>query len=117
MDRATQDRLHQLLLGVEVVVEAPGLHVGERHLRRQRTYGAFWRALFRDAAAAGAIRADLDLSVARMLAMGALNWSVEWYREGRRTPSDVAAHAATMILDGLTPRPGKPGKARRRKRA
>ena len=87
--------------------------VRERHLRRQRTYGAFWRGLFRDAAAAGAIRADLDLSVARMLAMGALNWSVEWFREGRRTPSEVAAHAATMILDGLTPRGAKP---RRRKR-
>lgn len=78
--------------------------IRERHLKRQRAYGAFWRALFRDAAGAGAIRDDLDLSVARMLALGALNWSVEWYRKGGRTPSEVAAHAATMILDGLTPR-------------
>jgi AcrR family transcriptional regulator len=79
--------------------------IRQRHLKRQRTYGAFWRGLFRDAAAAGAIRADLDLSVLRMLALGALNWSVEWYREGRRTPGEIAAHAATMILDGITPRP------------
>ena len=78
--------------------------VRERHLKRQRAYGAFWRTLFRQAAAAGAIRADLDLSVARMLALGALNWSVEWYRKGERTPSEIAAHAATMILDGITPR-------------
>jgi AcrR family transcriptional regulator len=86
-----------------------------RHLRLQRTYGAFWRGLFRDAAAARAIRTDLDLSVARMLALGALNWSVEWYREGRRSPSDVAEEAATMILDGLTPRlpPTPPRKTRR----
>ena len=80
--------------------------IRERHLKRQRAYGAFWRALFDQAAAAGAIRADLDLSVVRMLALGALNWSVEWYRTGRRTPSEIAAHAATMILDGITPRPG-----------
>ena len=84
--------------------------IRRRHLRRQRAYGAFWRGLFREAAAAGAIRADLDLSVARMLALGALNWSVEWYREGRRTPSEVAAHAATMILDGLTPRAARRGR-------
>ena len=90
--------------------------VRERHLRLQRTYGTFWRRLFRAAAAAGAIRADLDLAVARMLAMGALNWSVEWYREGRRTPSEVAAHAATMILEGLTPRPAARGRHRTRRR-
>jgi TetR/AcrR family transcriptional regulator, cholesterol catabolism regulator len=88
--------------------------IRERHLKRQRAYGAFWRNLFRRAAATGAIRADLDLSVARMLALGALNWSVEWYRAGRRTPSEIAAHAATMILDGLTPRTARRGSGRRR---
>jgi AcrR family transcriptional regulator len=90
--------------------------IRERHLKRQRAYGAFWRTLFRDAAAAGAIRTDLDLSVARMLALGALNWSVEWYREGQRTPSEVATQAATMILDGLTPRPGASASATRKPR-
>jgi AcrR family transcriptional regulator len=89
--------------------------IRERHLKRQRAYGTFWRTLFRQAAAAGAIRADLDLSVARMLALGALNWSVEWYREGGRTPGEIDAHAATMILDGVTPRPGRtPVRPRRR---
>jgi AcrR family transcriptional regulator len=89
--------------------------IRERHLKRQRAYGAFWRTLFRQAAAAGAIRPDVDLSVARMLALGALNWSVEWYRDGRRTPGEIAAHAATMILDGITPRPGsRASQARRR---
>lgn len=51
--------------------------VRARHLRRQREYGGFWRRLFQDAARAGAIRKDLDLSVVRMLTLGALNWSVE----------------------------------------
>jgi AcrR family transcriptional regulator len=78
----------------------------ERQLTRQRAYGAFWRRLFEDAARAGAIRADLDLSVLRMLTLGALNWSVEWYREGGRTPGEIAAHASTMLLDGIATAPG-----------
>ncbi len=87
--------------------------IRERHLKRQRAYGAFWRGLFQQTADAGAIRPDLDLSVVRMLALGALNWSVEWYRAGRRSPSEISAHAATMILDGITPK-GYPGASRRR---
>ena len=76
--------------------------IRERHLKRQRRYGAFWRELFENAAKAGALRANLDLSVVRMLTLGALNWSVEWYDErGRRGPADVAAHLSTMILEGL----------------
>jgi len=75
--------------------------IREKHLRRQRVYGAFWKRLLRDAASAGAVRSDLDLSVVRMLTLGALNWSVEWYRKGRRSPNEIAAHATTLILDGI----------------
>jgi TetR/AcrR family transcriptional regulator, cholesterol catabolism regulator len=78
--------------------------IRQRHLRRQRRYGAFWRALFQSAAKAGAIRRDLDLSVVRMLTLGALNWSVEWYDENRRrSPEEIAGHLATIILEGLRP--------------
>jgi AcrR family transcriptional regulator len=89
----------------------------ERHLARQRAYGAFWRGLFEDAARAGAIRRDLDLSVLRMLALGALNWSVEWYREGGRTPAEIAAHASTMLLDGVVVAPRNAVRPRRRRAA
>lgn len=85
--------------------------VRTRHLALQRAYGAFWRRLFDDAAAAGALRDDLDLSVVRMLALGALNWSVEWYRDGKRTVGEIAAHASTMILDGLAATPPARGRA------
>ena len=90
--------------------------IRERHLKRQRAYGAFWRRLFQQAAEAGAIRPDLDLSVVRMLALGALNWSVEWYRAGRRSPSEIAAHATTMILDGIASRRGLPLRGSERSR-
>jgi AcrR family transcriptional regulator len=88
--------------------------VRERHLKRQRAYGAFWQALFREAADAGAIRPDLDLSVVRMLTLGALNWSVEWYREGRRSPSEIAAHAATVVLDGIASTGRSPARTSRK---
>jgi TetR/AcrR family transcriptional regulator, cholesterol catabolism regulator len=78
--------------------------IRRRHLKLQRAYGGFWRVLFQDAADAGVIRADLDLSIIRMLTLGALNWSVEWYQEGRRSPGEIAAHVSTMILDGLASR-------------
>jgi AcrR family transcriptional regulator len=86
---------------IRILTQVPK-EIRQRHLRRQRRYGAFWRALFESAAKAGALRKDLDLSVVRMLTLGALNWSVEWYDENhRRGPEEIAGHLSTMILEGL----------------
>ena len=74
--------------------------IRRRHLLRQRRYGRFWRGLLELARDAGEIRADLDLSVVRMLLLGSINWSAEWYRPGRLTVSDVAAQLITMFFDG-----------------
>jgi TetR/AcrR family transcriptional regulator, cholesterol catabolism regulator len=89
---------------IRILSQVPD-EIRQRHLKRQRRYGAFWRELFEAAAKAGDLRTNLDLSVVRMLTLGALNWSVEWFDErGRRSPADVAAHLSTMILEGLTAR-------------
>ncbi len=88
---------------IRILTQVPR-DIRQRHLRRQRRYGAFWRALFESAAKAGALRKDLDLSVVRMLTLGALNWSVEWYDEKRRRgPEEIAGHLSAMILEGLRP--------------
>jgi AcrR family transcriptional regulator len=82
--------------------------IRQRHLKRQRRYGAFWRGLFEDAARGKRLRDDLDLSVVRMLTLGALNWSVEWYdAAGARGPVEIADHLSTMIVEGLARRPGR----------
>jgi AcrR family transcriptional regulator len=82
--------------------------IRQRHLKRQRRYGAFWRGLFEDAARGKRLRGDLDLSVVRMLTLGALNWSVEWYdAAGARGPLEIADHLSTMIVEGLARRPGR----------
>lgn len=72
-----------------------------RHLADQRAYGNVWRALLEDALAAGEIRPDLDLSVIRMLILGALNWTAEWYRPDAQTAAEVAREATTMICEGI----------------
>ena len=83
--------------------------VRERHLVDQRRYGAYWNTLLEEAWAAGEIRTDADLSVVRMLILGAANWSAEWFRPGgSSTPEGVAEELVRMVCDGLATgrRPG-----------
>lgn len=76
--------------------------IRERHLVDQRRYGAYWNELLDAARAAGEIRADADLSVVRMLILGAANWSAEWYRpDGGSDPDEVADELVRMVCDGL----------------
>jgi hypothetical protein len=51
-----------------------------------------------------------------MLTLGALNWSVEWYHEDGRSPDEIAAHAATIVLDGIAARTAAGATAKRRRR-
>jgi TetR/AcrR family transcriptional regulator, cholesterol catabolism regulator len=75
--------------------------IRKRHLAQQRGYGDLWRGLLEDARAAGELRLDLDLSVLRMLILGALNWTVEWFRPGSLPAAEVAHNATTMICEGV----------------
>jgi AcrR family transcriptional regulator len=73
-----------------------------RRLQRiQRRVGRYWNELLVQARDAGAIRSDLNLSVVRMLILGALNWTAEWYEPSGLTPAEVAAHATAIVLEGL----------------
>jgi AcrR family transcriptional regulator len=77
--------------------------IRDRLQQTQRQVGRYWNRLLVDARRAGAIRADLDLSATRMLILGALNWTAEWYQPGGRlTPAQLAELAATIVLDGIT---------------
>ena len=81
------------------------LEIRQRLQRIQRKVGRYWADLLTEAAAAGAIRSDLDLSAIRMLLLGALNWAVEWYRPGELSPEQLADQASELVLGGLVPRP------------
>ena len=67
-------------------------------------YHDVWRGLLADAEAAGALRPGLDLSVARMLVLGALNWAAEWRTAS--TPVDDVIDAAATIAQGALFPPG-----------
>jgi AcrR family transcriptional regulator len=66
-------------------------------------YEAMWQKALRDLKGAGLI-AD-DSGVARLFLMGALNWTVQWYRpDGPRNIAQIARQLARFVLtkpDGL----------------
>lgn len=75
--------------------------VRRRHLRLRNAYAALWRDLLTRAQKAGALRKDVDLALVRMLLMGALNWSVEWYKPGKKSIRAMADHMCLMLFDGI----------------
>lgn len=76
--------------------------IRKRQLAEQRRYGDLWKQLLADAAAAGALTPGLDLSAARMLALGALNWVPEWWNARRGSFDHIVATAQTVVLNGLS---------------
>jgi TetR/AcrR family transcriptional regulator, cholesterol catabolism regulator len=74
----------------------------KRQLLEEERYGEIWRKLINDLARSGALRADLDLYVAQMLVLGALNWTVEWWDFRRISVDTVVANAQTVVRHGLT---------------
>ena len=73
----------------------------ERHRALLRQLADLWRGLLREGRAAGMLREDLDLSVARMILQGSINWTIEWYRPGGRDIAEIAGQIADTILTGM----------------
>jgi AcrR family transcriptional regulator len=66
-----------------------------RRLNRERNlYEDRFRALI------GALRlaSDVDQSLLRLTLLGAMNWTRNWYRPGKRTPAQLAQHLVGKIL-------------------
>ncbi|MGF1598937.1 MAG: TetR/AcrR family transcriptional regulator [Acidimicrobiales bacterium] len=67
-----------------------------------RAYGQLFADLFDDAAAEGSIDPSVDLSAARMLVLGAANWTAEWFDpDGSASAETVAALLCRLTFDGL----------------
>ncbi|RBM10691.1 TetR family transcriptional regulator [Prauserella sp. PE36] len=69
-----------------------------------KSYGELWQRLFEEAQSNGEIRGDVDVTAARLLIIGALNWSPEWWSTRVADIDDVVA-AAIALTDGLIARP------------
>jgi AcrR family transcriptional regulator len=88
--------------------------VREQHYRDQLPYGKLWSDLLASARDSGDIRDDLDLTLVRLLILGALNWTVEWPPRAKRTTTAVVADTlAALVFDGMEPRPRPRKRARR----
>jgi TetR/AcrR family transcriptional regulator, cholesterol catabolism regulator len=88
-------------------------HLRTRQKKAEAAYGRIWQNLFSGAIAAGEIRADLDGRLARLLVMGALNWTAEWWDARRGSVDAIVANAQILVRSGLSaapaPAPKSPG--------
>lgn len=70
--------------------------------RIHKVYGRLFADLFEAAATEGSIHPSVDLSVARMLVLGAANWTSEWFDpDGTATAEDVARLLCRLTFDGV----------------
>lgn len=76
--------------------------IRKRQILEEERYGEIWRRLINDLARSGALRPELDLYIAQMLVLGALNWTVEWWDTRRGSVDAVVANAQTLVRHGLT---------------
>jgi TetR/AcrR family transcriptional regulator, cholesterol catabolism regulator len=78
------------------------LAIRKRQILEEERYGDIWRRLINDVAREGPLRPELDLYIAQMLVLGALNWAVEWWNPRRGSIESVVANAQSIIRHGLT---------------
>lgn len=75
--------------------------IRKRQILEEERYGEIWRRLINDLAREGILRPELDLYIAQMLVLGALNWTVEWWDARRGSVEAVVANAGTIIRHGI----------------
>lgn len=68
---------------------------------RRRKYSVLWDQLLAEAQAGGEIRAGADLHLARLIVLGTINWTLEWFDPSRGTLSDVVRQMVSLLSDGL----------------
>jgi AcrR family transcriptional regulator len=78
----------------------------DHHMKQERDYAAIFAGLLAEAERKGLLRPGFNLSVVRMLSMGALTWVAEWYNpNGPLSPDDVADELMRLLAGGVI----KPG--------
>lgn len=68
--------------------------------RMRRAYDDVWRALIEDLAGAGALAPCAAAEHLRLFLLGAMNGSVDWYREGRFDIVQLAGELAALVAPG-----------------
>ncbi|KWV58705.1 hypothetical protein AS156_34405 [Bradyrhizobium macuxiense] len=77
-------------------------HLKKPHRPLRRAYARYWDKLFLDARKAGEIRADIEIEPLRIFVIGALNWTVEWFRlDSKDDVLKLARRTQLMVFDGI----------------
>ncbi|HWJ13193.1 MAG TPA: TetR/AcrR family transcriptional regulator [Gemmatimonadaceae bacterium] len=73
------------------------------HMVRLRDrYDALWDGILHAAAGTGRLRRDIDLSLVRLLLLGAANWTAQWFSpSGSYSCDEVADAYADLLWRGL----------------
>jgi AcrR family transcriptional regulator len=74
-------------------------------VKRRDAYESLVRRILREGVKAGRFSAGVDPRRTAWMLLGALNWTVVWWRpEGRWSPKELAATFADLLLEGLLSR-------------
>lgn len=71
-------------------------HMRKTIAAEQALYGRFWQGLVDDAAGDEVCASGAERRALRLLIIGALNWTIEWWAPGRISVDDIVAMALTM---------------------
>jgi AcrR family transcriptional regulator len=75
-----------------------------RHIPRRDRYEELWRELLLEGQQAGVFHLD-DLAMASRAMLGAMSWTVTWYRpDGKLSADEIADRFSTLFLNGLLQR-------------
>lgn len=107
LDLAIEEHLRFLLTGASFAKASlrnaaqipPELR--KRQLAEMTRYGNMWRKLVRDAAQAGYLRPGTDERIARMLILGAITWTVEWWLPEGGSVEPLISNSKALVMQGL----------------
>jgi len=96
-----------------VLVHAPEPLVS-RHREFRHEYGKLWDRLLQDAQKAGEIRKEIKIVPLRMLILGALNWTLEWFDVEHYPIDKFVQQISTTVFDGAKAAATAPARSVRR---
>lgn len=75
-----------------------------RHIPNRDRFERMWRDLLSEGVRTGVFQCA-DISMASRALLGAINWTITWYRpDGALSIEEIADHCASLFLSGLRPR-------------
>lgn len=85
---------------IRVFEQAPPA-VKRQNRKLRASYGEYWSRLLSEGQRSGEIRKNVDLTVLRLMILGAMNWAVTWYLADRIPISELARKFCDIVLRGV----------------